>query len=536
LRGRDGTYRWLRTVAQPVLDQSGRLTGWSGAGIDIEDQKRAEEALRSSERRLRAILESFPAQVVVLTAQGRLEYVNPRVLQYIGIAFDEFASAGGTEHIHPDDVELVRAIWSRSTQDGTAYQATYRIRRFDGLYRWHETRVEPRRDAHGTIVAWYGLLVDVDERKQAEDALREREGQLRLQIERIPAMTIAMSAEGRVSYLSQRLARFLGIRASEVASFDLGASVHADDHPEFEHGLRHALHAGEPFVHEHRRLRADGVPRWMSMHLEPTRDASGRVVQWYGVMLDVDDMKKLDEALESARTRLARATQVATLAELSAAVAHEINQPLTAIVAHGHACLRWLSAEPPNLQRARLTMDRIVRDGYSAVDVVTHTRALFSKAAPSTAPLNFNELIAEVHRLMREEISLHGATLKVASIVGLPAVFADRVQIQQVLVNLIRNALEAMLDTPPAGRILSIRVARTGANDVQIEVADRGSGFASHDRPFEPFYTTKRSGMGVGLAICRSIIEANEGRIWATRNPDRGATVCFTLPLTMSAP
>jgi C4-dicarboxylate-specific signal transduction histidine kinase len=233
--------------------------------------------------------------------------------------------------------------------------------------------------------------------------------------------------------------------------------------------------------------------------------------------------------LRLAQERLARASQAASLAELSASIAHEVNQPLAAVVANSHACQRWLNAEPPNLERAQKTVERITRDANSAADVVNRIRALFRQSAEARTDASITGVIAEAHEVLAEEASRRGVRMDVTVEGGLPAVQLDRIQIQQVLVNLIRNGLDAM-NSSAGSKIVSIQ-ARRSEETVRIEIADRGPGVELPERIFEPFFTTKGDGMGMGLAICRSIVEAHGGRLWVEKNEPKGAKFVFTLPI-----
>jgi C4-dicarboxylate-specific signal transduction histidine kinase len=238
-----------------------------------------------------------------------------------------------------------------------------------------------------------------------------------------------------------------------------------------------------------------------------------------------------EDGLRRASDKLAQATRAASLAELSASIAHEVNQPLAAIVANSHACRRWLSAETPNIERAKITVERIDRDANAAADVVGRIRALFRHTPQSTAAEDINRLIGEVYRLMEDEIAAKDIRVERKLADNLPAVALDRIQVQQVLVNLIRNGIEAMDGLADGSRALEIHTARDGHDAIRIEVRDAGTGFKDTDRVFEPFFTTKPNGMGMGLAICRSIVESHGGRLWTTNNESQGATVAFTLPL-----
>ena len=259
------------------------------------------------------------------------------------------------------------------------------------------------------------------------------------------------------------------------------------------------------------------------------RDAEGAIVQWKASASTSMVEVRAQESLRLAQDNLARASQAASLAELSASIAHEVNQPLAAIVANSHACHRWLSAEPPNIERAKITAERIIRDANSAADVVSRIRALFRQSVETRTSAALGSVIAEARDLMAEEAARRRVRMEIDVESNLPPVALDRVQIQQVLINLIRNGMDAM-DSAAGDRVLGMRVRRM-EDAVQTEVSDRGPGIEFPDRIFEPFFTTKEHGMGMGLAICRSIVESHGGRLWVERNEPHGATFIFTLPI-----
>jgi C4-dicarboxylate-specific signal transduction histidine kinase len=238
----------------------------------------------------------------------------------------------------------------------------------------------------------------------------------------------------------------------------------------------------------------------------------------------------MEEILRSTRRKLSAAMQIATVAELSASIAHEINQPLASVVTNAHAAQTWLSHDPPNLERAQTILDRIVRDGHSAAEVVRRTRALFKKTAPVKALLAFNEIVAEVLHVLSDELRDNSIIVATELEADLPMIEADHVQLQQTLINLVHNATEAMHGVTDRAKSLVLSSRRQG-EQLLIQVRDNGSGLTDPTVIFEPFFTTKESGMGMGLSICRSIVEAHGGRVWAAANEDAGITVNFTLPL-----
>jgi hypothetical protein len=258
------------------------------------------------------------------------------------------------------------------------------------------------------------------------------------------------------------------------------------------------------------------------------------MTRWYGLLIDVDERKNMEEALRSTEARLSRATQIATVGELSASIAHEINQPLAAVVASGHACLRFLSVQPPNLVKAHEAAESIVRDGKEAGEVVRRIRALFRRAAVEKVMLNLNDVIGEVLRLLDGETAKRHVAVETDLGKDLPLVPGDRVQLQQLVRNLLLNGIEAMDPVHDRPKKLFVRSKQDSLETVLVEVRDYGVGLENPDRLFEAFVTTKENGMGMGLAICRSIVEAHNGRLWAASGNGLGATFCFALPLRLN--
>lgn len=520
-RGRraDGVYRWLHTRGLPVRDAHGAITGWSLLQTDIEEQKRSEQSLGR-------LIETLPAMVWRTTADGKPDYVNRRWTRYSGKSLADAQHPAWIEYfIHPDDVEMVIGAWTRARETGTPLELTNRVRGADGSYRWFQTRVEPMRDEMGRIINWYGVDVDIDDRKKAED-------ELRLLIETLPAMVWRTTADGEQDYINHRLAKYLGKSAMELTQNRWRSIMHPDDVDSAARDWARALETGLSLTAQYRLRRADGVYRWFQIHGEPLHDIDGRIVHWYGVQIDIDDLKRTEEALRATQADLSRASQLAAVAELAASIAHELSQPLAALIANGHASQRWLSADPPSVERARLTAERIIRDANAAAEVVSRTRALFRRTDLTRTQLHLNDVVREVSRLMSHEASSGNVRIDTDLQVDLPPIWADRVQMQQLIVNLVRNGIEAMESEASHPRVLSIRSRSDDTSSVLIEIRDHGSGLKDVEKVFEPFFTTKEEGMGMGLAICRWIVEAHKGRLWATNSSPRGTTFSFTLPIS----
>ena len=539
LRRSDGVHRWVEARAEPMRDAEGAIVQWYGLCFDIDGQMHAEEALRRSERQLQQLIDAVPALVWSTTPQGTPTYVNKRLTEVTGATLEDITASDGSPSlsiVHSDDrAEAVQAF-ARSCETGVPYIRRYRQLRRGGIYRWTETRAEPLRDEAGNIIQWYGVSVDIHDLMTTQEAVRESERLLRQLVETLPAMIDCAAPDGEPIYRSQRLRDFLGYKLEDLdgegksrLTGTLDAGVHPDDLAGVKEKYAHSLSTGEPYARRHRLRRFDGEYRWVETRAGPMRNAEGAIVQWNVICLDIDGEVRAQDELRLAQERLARASQAASLAELSASIAHEVNQPLAAVVANSHACKRWLMAEPPNIERAHRTVERIIRDANDAADVVSRIRALFRQSLEPRSSTPLGSVIAEVRDLMAEEAARRSVRMDVEVESSLPPVAVDRVQVQQVLINLIRNGMEAM-DIVASERVLRVRVRRV-AEVVQTEIRDRGPGIERPDSIFEPFFTTKAQGMGMGLAICRSIIESHGGRLWAEKNEPPGATFIFTLPV-----
>ncbi len=534
LRRADGVYRWFHARALPLRDTEGRIIRWHALYVDIEDRKRAEEALRSSEHQLRLMVDSIPGLVCTETPADGVELVNRQFLDYTGRTFEEARQWATVGLIHEDDLARVIDHWRFTRETGQPHHIEYRVRRADGVFRWFHVRGLPSRDSTGSIVRWYYLFTDIEDRRQAEQALRASEHHLRLITETIPALVWRTTPDGEIDYVNRRVLEYTGKPLEHFGNAGWLQLLHPDDVESTIRIWRNNTQTGDSHQVTYRLCRADGTYRWFDVRGEPLRDSEGRVVQWYGICIDMEDSKRIEEALRNTQERLSIASQIATVGELSASIAHEVNQPLTAVVSNGNACLRWLSAQPPNLAKAVEAAQRIVRDGKDAGEVVRRIRALFKKAAREEVSLDLNEVIGEVLGLLRGETAKRRVMVETDLGQNLPPVTGDRVQLQQLILNLLLNGIEAMDPVTDHPKRLFIRSIQQPGDTVLVEIRDSGVGLKDPETVFEAFFTTKENGMGMGLAICRSIVQAHSGRIWAASGEGPGATFCFTLPLQLS--
>jgi PAS domain S-box-containing protein len=831
VRRADGQYRWYTSRRIPFRDPTGNIIRWYSVGVDIDDQKRAEQALLASEREARLIVDSIPGGIEVLSPAGEVEAVNELVAKYLGRPAADLQRTGLTNFIHPDDLQNVLDTASRSTSSGTSYDAEMRLRGSDGEYRWFQVRGLPLRDESGRIVRWYALHTDIDDRKRAEEALRKREHNFKTTIDKIPALAWSAHLDGSAEFLSQQYIDYIGILAEQAQGWGWTAAVHPDDLERLSSTWMAIMESGELGECEARLRRFDGEYRWLLFRAGPLRDSSGNIVKWYGVNTDIDDRKRAennlaqekhllekiasggslrevlsglcemveeagpgcycdvhpidwsrasieysvapslpasytdpiaglsvsgdalpcaiavrqkaqvisedmqsdprwqssavqkhvldhglrsvwstpiyakdghilgtlclyqsqpgrpsphhqdliahathlasiaiersrteaalrrtetilaeaqqlsstgsfswrvdtdevafsqelyrifefdpelpvtldqvrgrihpddvsllseqlarvraghdyigyeirlqmpdervkylrtfgrivhhqdarveclaavqdvterrlaDEALSKARSELGQVTRSTSLGALTASIAHEVNQPLAGIITNASTCLRMLAADPPNVEVAQETARRTIRDGNRAADVIARLRALFSKRPINILPIDLNETAREVIALAATDLQRNRVILQTNLGDGLPLVGGDRVQLQQVIMNLLRNGAEAMGNIEGRAKRLMVKTEQVDQGQVRLSVRDCGEGFGSDgtDRLFDAFYTTKSDGMGMGLWVSRSIIESHHGHLSAIPNDGPGATFAFSIPVYVEA-
>jgi PAS domain S-box-containing protein len=408
-----------------------------------------------------------------------------------------------------------------------------RYRRKDGAVIWGDVSVFVV-PVPGSTPLLGGVVVDITDRKRAESELRRSEAAL------IDAQQISHTGSWRWNIGTDRVAwsaelrRILAFDPDDavLSAAEYMAMVHADDLPAFQDALDRAVRDRTRFQHEYRMVLRDGSVKHLFSAGRPDVTESGEL-EYVGVVMDITERRHAEEALREAQAELARAARLTTMGELAASIAHEINQPLTAIVSNGGAGLRWLNRETPDLDEAREAFARMVKDGQRAGDVIRGLRALAKNSAPQFTTLDIDDTIHEVLALTHSEVQRHGVALRTDLTAGARPVLGDRVQLQQVLLNLILNGIEAMSAVTDHARELAVSSALTETGSVLVSVEDTGPGLdpVIVPRLFEPFVTTKADGLGMGLSICRSIIDAHRGRLWLAPRTPHGTSFHFTIPI-----
>jgi PAS domain S-box-containing protein len=542
LRRADGEYRWHWVRRVPLHDDNGIVIKWYGVAFDIEDRRLAEEAQRRSEaalfearRELQLTIDSIPVMVSTFDPDGTRSFVNQQWQNYTGHTQREATGKGlnTSVYYHPDDVQRFETAWRVAQANSETLAVDVRTRRADGRYRWYTMRRAPLRDERGNIVKWYSVGIDVDDQKVAENTLQRSEAYLAAAQKLSVTGSIAWDPISDDHFWSDETYQIMGFDRSVKPSMDLIMQrVHPDDRLHLQHEVDRATRGAQNHDYESRLLMPDGRIKFVHVRAHRVKYASGKE-EIVGALMDITESRKSQAALDAAQTALAHASRVATLGEISASIAHEVNQPLAAIVANGQACLRFLRREIPDLNYVRGALEWIVKDGNRAGEVIRRVRGLLKKAEIQKAPLDVNGIVSEVAALLQRELAVQHVTLRLELANDIPLIVGDRVQLQQVIINLVVNGVDAMQAVTDRSHALLIRTYKDEIHQIVVAVKDNGIGIPAEavDRLFDTFFSTKPSGLGIGLSICRSIIGDHGGRLLATNNiGEPGATFQFALP------
>jgi PAS domain S-box-containing protein len=518
------------TITRIPLDGPPSFTGYLS---DITERKRALEKLQANQDLLDLAQRSAGAMAFDWYIQREINYWSPEQEALFGLApgtFDGTYKSWKKMMYAPDWPVVVDAI-KHAHQTGEV-TAEYRVVWPDGSLHWLSTRGRMFFDDEGKPLRMVGFTSDVTPRKLVEEELR-RSAALLAEGERLSLTgTFSWRVATDEIIWSDQVYRIFDFAPTVTVTLELIATrVHPDDMPLLFEMTERARGDGSDFEYEHRLLMPDHSVKYLHLVAHGTRDENGQL-EYIGAVQDVTERRLSEEALSEVRSDLAHMSRVSSLGALTASIAHEVNQPLSGIITNAGTCLRMLDADPPNVDGARQTAQRTIRDGHRAADVITRLRALFSKKNVSTELLDLNDAIREVIALSRSELQRRQVISRVELAEDLPAVMADRVQLQQVVLNLLLNATDAMRDIDDRPRQLIIRTERDEGDHVRLSVQDAGVGLGPQDPNslFEPFYTTKDGGMGIGLSVSRSIIESHHGRLWAAPNDGPGATLSFSIP------
>jgi len=485
----------------------------------------------NTNQELRA-LDSIPLQIWRSRADGFIEYLNRRWLDYTGLTLDQSLGWQWLSTIHPDDLPALLETWRKNLASGKPGEVETRMRRFDGVYRWFLLRAEPVQDETGSVDAWYGTGTDIEDRKYAEQKLRDSELNLRQIAETLPEMLWSATSDGAIDYCNTRLLDYTGFPPEQIKGDNWSKLLHPDDVNHAAQAWLSSVMTGEPYRVEVRTIHAPDLSyRWCVTSALPLLDENGCVLKWHGTVVDMHDWKQAQEDLRNTQSELAQLTRVMTMGELAASIAHEINQPLASIVTSGETGLRWLARPVPDFEKVQELTKRMVADARRASEIIDRIRAVVTGRKVQLTQLSLEDIIEESMVFLKQDFQSKGISVSLDLAADLPQIAGDRTQLQQVIVNLANNAMQAMTDSDD--RSILVRTMLSDPETVRCAIEDSGPGVdpATLPRLFDSFFTTREAGMGMGLPISRSIIEAHGGTIRAENNSRLGgARFSFDLP------
>ena len=475
------------------------------------------------------LVDALPGLIWTALANGDFDFVNQRWCDFTGLTNANSRGRGWLAAIHPDDIGALTETWQAALAAGTPLDTDARIRG-DGVYRWFLFRANPLRNEAGTIIKWHGTNIDIHNRKRVDEELRRNEAFL-IEGQRLSSTgSFSWNMNSDILNVSGECRRIFNFALDEAVTPErIADRIHPEDRSIWREKERQGR-AGSEIDFDVRLQMPDASIKYLHLTAYPGRDLTGRP-ELFGVVQDVTERRLSDDALGRVRSELARVARVTSLGQLTASIAHEINQPLSGISINAGVCVRMLTSDPPDVKGALETARRTIRDVERASDVIARLRVLFSKGSSTTEAVDLSAATDEVIVLLASELQRQRVILRTELTAGLPPVIGDRVQLQQVITNLIMNASEAMSAVDERPRELTIATTHDANDCVRLTVRDSGPGLDPReiDNIFEPFYTTKTGGMGIGLSVSRSIIESHHGELWADSTRE-GAAFSFALP------
>jgi PAS domain S-box-containing protein len=511
-----------------------RLRAEALAQVDREEwlieTSRLYRELQNRERKIRRLVDANVLGICIWNLDGTIVEANDAFLRMLKYSREDVVS-GGLRW-----TDLTPAEWRERDERGvTELRSTGTVQPFEKeFFRKDGNRVPVLiggalfEDSGSEGVAF---VLDQTERKRAQEAVRESERRLRSAIDGIPGFICTLASNGEVEDVNRQIVEYFGLPLEVLRNWATGGIIHPDDLPRLAERFPQSIAAGVPFETEHRARRFDGEYRWFDVRYVPIRDESGRIARWYVLMTDIEDRKRALARLQQMEADFAHMNRVSMMGELAAWLAHEITQPIGSARNNARAAQNFLKAQPLQLDEVREALACVVGDTDRARDIIDRIRTQMKKAPPRNERFDLSAAINEVIVLAQSVTDRNGVSVQTQLTDGLCPVAGDRVQLQQVLLNLMLNAAEVMGSVGVGARELLISAEQDPAG-VLVAVRDSGPGIdpAHLERVFDAFYTTKPSGTGMGLSVCRSIVNAHGGRLWAEANQPRGAVFRFTWP------
>lgn len=488
--------------------------------------------------RLEAFVEQSPEAAAILDAEGRVLCISGQFSRMFGYAPGDTLGLPIYDLTVPERlVGSARELAARLYKNGARIELETVRRRKDGSEIDVSLVAVPLTTATGARVAHYTLYRDITERKRADERLAESEARFRAIADAAPVMIWTTGTDGLCDYFSKPWLEFTGRTMEQEVGTGWVEGVHPDDVQTCFDSFWPKFHKRYPFRIEYRLRRADGEYRWVIESGIPRYTGAGEFAGYIGANIDITDLKHAEEERERLRqvqAELAHLNRIATMGELAASLAHEINQPIASALISARACVEWLNREVPDLEEAREAASQIIVDVGRTSDIVERVRSLYRRGTPQREPVDVNGTVRDMIVLLSKTAARNAVSIRTQLDEALPPTLADRIQIQQVLMNVMLNGIEAMKDM---GGELNIASRTTENGQILVAVADSGIGLPAGDdgRIFAAFFTTKPQGTGMGLAIARTIIESHGGRLWANANAVQGATFQFTLPQVLTS-
>jgi PAS domain S-box-containing protein len=500
----------------------------------IEERATGKNELRESESRFQIVADAAPVLIWMSGVDQRCTFFNKPWLDFTGRSMEQELGDGWLQGVHRDDVQNCLAIYRQAFVARQPFVRQYRLRRNDGEYRWISGQGVPRRDPQGRFAGYIGSCVDVTELVKKDQALRESEERMRVAAEAVNLGIWEWDIIKDEIWATNARRALLGWPASDkIAWNDFISRVHPDDRDRVRHTVDNAIHSGKDFDSEYRLILPDGILRWMSTRGSVQFDEAGKPARLLGISMDITSRKQAELDAQRDRAELSHLSRVALMGEMSASIAHELNQPLAGILSNAAAGQRFIDRGDVNLSEIREILNDIIADGRRAGGVVRGIRGMVKKEQVERRSVNLNEVVADALRMASPDAVLRSCQLQTSLDANLPAIQGDPVQLQQVLLNLVINAFDAMRETPTSSRKVLITTELNGDGTIRTSVRDHGVGISENmqDRLFDPFFSTKTEGLGMGLAIVRSIVEAHGGTIEGANVNDGGARFEFVLPI-----
>jgi PAS domain S-box-containing protein len=536
--GSNADHVWI-TSWYPLKAADGGILGINVVAEEITERKRAEAALTASEAKFQELADNMSQFAWTADALGWIYWYNKRWYDYSGTTLEEMQGWGWQKVHHPNHVERVVNRIRQSFDTGTPWEDTFPLRGRDGTYRWFLSRALPIRNEAGHLVRWFGTHTDVTERIEAENALRhlnetleqrvEVEAQERARLWNVSQdLLVVTDMDGRFVSVNPAWNAMLGYSERNLLNNTSEWLVHPDDQAKTRAHQSRVAEGNNTQYFENRLRDERGSYRWLSW-----KGVSEKGLI-YAVARDITDLKNATDQLQIARRELAAISRHTTMGAMTASIAHELRQPLGALIANASAGLRWLNRAEPDFDEVSAALRRIVDSGNRASAIIAGIRSMFQKDRGERGPVNVNDLIDEVIMIVRGEMERHQVLLESRLCDQLPTIIAERTQLQQVVLNLVMNAIEAMSSVTDRKRILIVRSEVSESDSVLITVEDSGTGIelSNTGRIFDAFFSTKAQGMGMGLSVCRTIIDSHGGQLWFSARSPHGSSFSAKLPMS----